>query len=186
MRSKRSWKPPKKSTDDRKSGKWGRDIFVRNQILDVLNSRSGSNAAINAELNLTFVYQCQWYRISACLHEGSAFSNLTWSNIVWCLLRSGWCFNGTKVCWLPLMHGNGCQQAFSCGTTIRALSPQPLGGWCSIAPNRAAVKCLTYEVGCTYPFPKISKVGSNSEHLMHAACSNGPSSPVGPELPTQL
>lgn len=84
MRSKRSWKPQKKSTDDRKSGKWGRDIFVRNQILDVLNSSSGSNAAINDELNLTFVYQCQWYRISACLHGGSTFSNLTWSNIAWC------------------------------------------------------------------------------------------------------
>lgn len=67
-------------------------------------------------------------------------------------------FNGTKVQWFPLMHGNGCQQAFSCGTTIRALSLQPLGGWHSIAPNRSAVKCLTYEVGCTDPFPKYQRL----------------------------
>lgn len=59
---------------------------------------------------------------------------------------------------LPLMHGNGCQQAFSCGTTISAVSLQPLGGWRSIAPNRTAVKCLTYEVGCTYPFPKYQRL----------------------------
>lgn len=64
--------------------KGSKDILWRTQIFNIFNSRLDSNAAINAELNLTFVYQCLWYHISACLHKGSTFSNLTLSNIVCC------------------------------------------------------------------------------------------------------
>lgn len=65
------------------------------------------------------------------------------------------CFNGTKVQWFSLMHGNGCQQAFSCCSTIRALSL--VDGW--LASHRTELQCcqvshITYEAGSTYPLPK--------------------------------
>lgn len=89
------------------------------------------------------------------------FYNLTLSDSKYSalLLAQEWlerhCFNGTKVQWFSLMHGKGCQQAFSCCTTIRALSL--VGGW--LASHRTELQCcqvshITYEVGGTYPFPK--------------------------------
>lgn len=95
------------------------------------------------------------------VHQGAVFYNLTLSDSKYSalLLAQEWlerhCFNGTKVQWFSLMHGNGCQQAFSCCTTIRALSL--VGGW--LASNRTELQCcqvshITYEVGSTYPFPK--------------------------------
>lgn len=69
--------------------------------------------------------------------------NLTLPDSKWSalLLAQEWlerqCFNGTKVQWFSLMHGNGCQQAFSCCTTIRALSL--VGGW--PASHRTELQC---------------------------------------------
>lgn len=79
------------------------------------------------------------------------------------------------------MHGNGCQQAFSHCTTIRALSLQPLGGWQSIAPNRSAVKCRTYKVAGTFPFLKYQRLAPIENSWCELAYTNGPSPLVGPE-----
>ena len=82
------------------------------------------------------------------------------------------CFNGTKVQWFSLMHGNGCQQAFSCRTTIRALSL--VGGW--LASHCTELQCcqmypITYEVGSAYLFPKYEGPGTETAQLMHTAYS---------------
>lgn len=72
------------------------------------------------------------------------------------------------------MHGNGCQQAFSRGTTIRALSLQPLGGWQSIAPNHTTVKCLTYEVGSTFLKYVLLRLALIANSWCAHACSPSP------------
>lgn len=82
------------------------------------------------------------------------------------------------------MHGNGRQQAFSRGTTIRALSLQPLGGWRSIAPNHSAVKCLTYEVAGTFPFLKYQRLSPIVNSGRELAWTNGPPPLVRPERRT--
>lgn len=104
------------------------------------------------------------------------FYNLTWSDSKYSclLLAQEWLerhyFNGTKVQWFSLMHGNGCQQAFSFSTTIRALSL--VSG--RLASYHTELQC------CQVPhlwgwqhitIPKISEGGSGTEQLMHTAYS---------------
>lgn len=112
---------------------------------------------------LLICLQMLWIYISPCCmlarHEAVFYSFTLSDSKHGALLAQEWlerhCFNGTKVQWFSLMHGNGCQQAFSCCTTIRALSL--VDGW--LASHCTELQCcqvshITYEVGSTYPFLK--------------------------------
>lgn len=133
------------------------DVTYKTQVDHALRSR--------ATLNYPFIrlQALLIYVLVTCVlvHQDAMFYNLTLSDSKYSalLLSQEWlerhCFNGTKVQWFSLMHGNGCQQAFSSCTTIRALSL--VGGW--LASHHTELQCcqvshITYEAGSTYPFPK--------------------------------
>lgn len=125
-----------------------------------------SSTVFKSKISHLFVYRSFKYTfliqyLCVGMQWDAVFYNLTLSHLKYSalLLAQEWlerhCFNGTKVQWFSLMHGNGCQQAFSCCTTIRVLSL--VGRW--LASHRAELQCcevshITYEVGSTYPFPK--------------------------------
>lgn len=122
--------------------------------------------ALNIHLSYSTCVLVQW---------DAVFYNLTLSHLKYSalLLAQEWlerhCFNGTKVQWFSLMHGNGCQQAFSCCTTIRVLSL--VGRW--LASHHAELQCcevshITYEAGSTYPFPKYQ--GGHWHLTVNAHC----------------
>lgn len=90
------------------------------------------------------------------VHQHAMFYNLTLSVSKYSsLLAQEWLerhyFNGTKVQWFSLMHGNGCQQAFSCSTTIRALSL--VSGWPASYRTESQC-CQVSHLRCWHPFPK--------------------------------
>lgn len=100
------------------------------------------------------------------VHQHAMFYNLTLSVSKYSsLLAQEWLerhyFNGTKVQWFSLMHGNGCQQAFSCSTTIRALSL--VSGW--PASYRTESQCcqVSHLRGWQHiSIPKISGSGTDT------------------------
>lgn len=133
-----------------------------------------SCATLQSQITLIFAYFVS--HVCILVYQDAMFYNFTLSVSKYrCLLLAlEWLerhyFNGTKVQWLSLMHGNGCQQAFSCSTTIRALSL--VSGWPASYPAELQCCQVSHLWGWQHvSIPKIPGMGADTKRLMHATYS---------------